>query len=149
MKIKFRVWHKIEKRYLDAWAEEDPMLCLKDYGDGCEVYRYSRKTGDYTNENGPPEHITIEQFTGFADKEGVEIYEGDILECKNTGQSSYSNASKTRREVRRCKNTCSLSLFDPYVEHDRPASGFQLSKGTQKRFTVIGNIHDQRSMKDE
>jgi hypothetical protein len=50
-KINFRVWHKKESRWLDPWSEEDPMLCLKDFGNGCEVYLYDRQSKDWTNKD--------------------------------------------------------------------------------------------------
>lgn len=79
-KFNFRIWHKVEKRFLDPWAEEDPIFNLKEYidskwGVGVAVYDRDSKGWEYLKDD----EVVIQQSTGIFDAEGVEIFEGDIL----------------------------------------------------------------------
>jgi len=71
--IKFRVWDHNLKEYIED-SNADPMISW----DG-KVYCYERqKEGGDALVSGI-RNITVQQYTGMVDKDGKEIYEGDII----------------------------------------------------------------------
>lgn len=132
--MKFRIYDKTLKGYIkdtsNIWI--NPSLTYtcewRPDLDGQTVFQIS-------------DNWVFQQSTGLADKQGVEIFEGDILTTKHTGQSPYDRSDSKLRRVLRREYDNQLHLFS--MDEDRwPASGFGLNTSTRSRFMVVGNIFE-------
>lgn len=116
-KLKFRVWDKLRKEMLSSQEIELSWLpneCLLVNGDD--------RIGDADYGS-----FILMQFTGLHDKNGKEIYEGDILD----------NAPQM---IRICWDTIGGKWFGHYVDKKRTSSFWLGSEF--KNYKVIGNIYE-------
>ena len=111
--LKFRVYDKLEERYIkcDEGYQGHYVLSLKG-----EFYNLQ-------NGSGGKEYI-VQQYTGILDKNGVEIYEGDIL--------SYEGIHKVGDGV----SIVSFENGSFMIDEDF------LDKDWAIQHTVIGNIFE-------
>ena len=118
--IKFRAWDKANKEMLDI---EDLLW------DDCtrEFLIRTTKYSDYFD----TEDMILMQYTGLKDKNGKEIYEGDIFKIKYNKKDfmvwvEYSE--KYAQFITRCEEN---------ILNDEP-----LGDLNEKHIEVIGNIYD-------
>ena len=114
--IKFRAWDSLHKVYRD---HQDP-----------QTIQAVIFGNDYDG------RVIVEQFTGLLDKNGKEIYEGDILNWYTTkGTTNGLNMTVTYFDDRAMWGIVfgnGFDTFEAYMEFG----------DVGKQFEVIGNIHE-------
>lgn len=120
--IKFRIWNKSQKVFVDLDKEFDQETKVWDLDlRRKQVYLSHGQYGEHTDLG--PQDVILQQFTGLKDKNGKEIYEGDILNV-NPKWTAYKNDNR----VVSFKNGI-------FLANDRPLYG-------QHHLEIVGNIFE-------
>lgn len=129
--IKFRAWHKEEKRMIDPVIGlnfEQPTSII-------EWYETIYDAIEGVISDAFMDEVVLMQFTGLRDKNGKEIYEGDILQ--NITNSDFLRAVKW--------------LAPSFVKE--PIDKWSIERGIQETilfvgatYEVVGNIYENHEL---
>jgi uncharacterized phage protein (TIGR01671 family) len=132
--IKFRAWD--ERRSLMLNGTKNPDFIIIGWsGEVFPMYTSSDITGEYysnadlQNEDFQDD-ITLMQFTGLLDKNGVEIYEGDVVKAKRHNFEDYEICVIIYRPI--------SFVFE--VQSDK--GNYIAPRNYHQHFEVIGNIYE-------
>lgn len=136
--IKFRTWDKQNQEFSE-WTNRDPFFSTS-HGKIFFWERTRNEDGSYGGDvvlEDTGDRFVLQQFTGLLDKNGKEIYEGDIVKCKRWRNEYSATIYETVEAVEFLNGE-----FNPRVHKDLCDDGYY-SSGISE-IEVIGNIFENK-----
>lgn len=130
--IKFRAWDKHEEIMIYSEQTDYPF----DWGLG--FYGIEVQECDGSNWN-TMKDLEFMQYTGLKDKQGVEIYEGDICRCLNAYGEDYYISSIIDNGWAFCVDVWGC-------DYDYTVLGLALEHNDINEIEVIGNIYENKEL---
>jgi len=144
--LKFRVWDITSEKFI-----KNSSLCIADEG---KTVMWDFSYTDYTEQRKVPSEAVIQLFTGLFDRNGKEIFEGDIVEIQSWRH--YDNNEKFGQKIDNNPMNTAIGFitFDrgsfklnvngnlDYVWHDIWNENKKGNIGYSVEPTVIGNIFE-------
>ncbi|QOI69408.1 putative YopX-like protein [Campylobacter phage F379] len=161
MKLKdfdFRIWDNIEKKYIktseglyiENTEHNDASNCNRiienyDHAGFSVDHPYNWKNEEYfNNENA----FSIELFTGYFDKNGNKIYEGDILKYEDLEELYHITRDDTYK-MSKIEIFSKNFVGEIYKRKAEPDISFLKVFKSEKNVEVIGNIHEDGDLLKE
>ena len=130
--IKFRAWDKLEK----PWNEEFKKEMIYNVA-GIEFWINSIRIVDEDRHNWIDfKDVEIMQYTGIKDKNGKEIYEGDIIRLKHHIDKRINVVGK----VVFLSEQASFGIIDDLGQE------YPLFRNTTEQIEIIGNIYENSEL---
>lgn len=132
--MRFRVWHKEDKVMLSNHLG----FMITDTG---QLLIESMLGDEETMEKVELENYIVMQYTGLKDKEGVEIYEGDILEVEKNEDGTYKGTINGKTFFDRFQGYSSKIKVEGM--HD-----INTLRYWNNRVRIIGNIYENPELSE-
>jgi len=128
--VKFRAWHKEANRMCEE--ESFASWCFTDLNNGIAMGLAGMKQEPCERRENYHDHLIMMQYTGLKDKNGKEIYEGDIL------TADYKVMTSRYKVI----------IEDGHTQliHIAPPMRYFLDLANRGLYEVIGNIYENKEL---